>query len=177
MAEIEPGIRRLCIVVAAPKPGLLTSACRTGEWDRLYVLADPRNGIETAVAPPGVDEVGLVRDLVRALRREVWVDPESPGQTFLVVHVGIVRIVGDGFGGAGVSRTRALARNAAVRAAADRGAREQGKATRFAVVISDGLFSDLRTEGVSGEGWQLVPPAAAWVRAFDSAASLEEEWT
>jgi len=177
MTEIEPGIRRLCVVLAARKAGLLASACHSGGWGRLLVQADPRGSIETGVAQPGVDEVALFTGLVADLQREILADPESAGQALLAVDVGIVRMAGDGFGGAGLARTRALARNGAIRAAALHRARERGAAGGFAVVISDGLFADLRAEGIPAEGWQRVWPAAAWLRSFDAASGPEKKQT
>jgi hypothetical protein len=178
----EPGVRRLCAAVAGCRPDLLAAACRSGGLGRMYVLSDPLLGLEVAVAPPGVDEVWLVRDLVRALRRALATEPWDPVPALLALHVGIVRVIGDGFGGAGLARIHALAGDRALRAAAARsgdggkdgdggGPRGCGASGRrvgapLAVAISDGLFADLRAEGLPGRAWRRVPAATAWIRPF-----------
>ncbi|MFC1419143.1 hypothetical protein [Streptacidiphilus cavernicola] len=165
--EPEPGVRRLCVALAADAPGLLATARRSGRLDRLYVSTDGRGGIEVGVAPPGVDELGLMRDLVGVLRREVSRrrhDLSRP--VLLVLHVGIIRAVDGGLGGAGTGRSRELARDREIRAAAD-GAGGPGGLT---LIVSEALYADLRAEGLSGLGWQLIASAGAWIRSFGPAS-------
>jgi hypothetical protein len=191
VVDLEPGVRRLCIGVAAGKPGLLLSAFRFGEFDRVYTRVDPGSDTEMGVAPPGVDEMRLVRDLVQVLRREMSADPGPARPALVVLHVGIIRIVGDGFGGAGLIRIQSLIRDPAVRAAVIDAAGTQGSAgqgrgaqgsagqrrgARLSLVISDGLFADLCAEGVSRQGWQRVSRAGAWLRSLPPAPGPAEEW-
>ena len=192
MEQPEPGVRRLCVAVAAGTPGLLLAVRRSGRLDRLYVSTDPHSRVEVGVAPPGVDELGLLRDLVLYLRRELdKVRPAPPGRVpsrrvppagrtlsppvrtlsrpvLLVLHVGIVRAVDGGLGGAGADRSRALAGDREIQTVADRDARDRGNGAGLAVVVSDGLFADLRAEGLPAMGWKPVSTAAAWIRSFNN---------
>lgn len=162
VSEDESGVRRLCIAVAAGRPGLFASACRSRRFDRLYVWADPRDALEVGVAPPGVGEVDLVNDLIELLYTAVSTDRELAGPVLLALHVGITRVVDEGFEGAGMIRAKALLEHRAVRdmAGADAG---------LAVVVSDGLYTDLRAEGLAEHGWCSVASAAAWLRSFAAA--------
>jgi hypothetical protein len=146
-----PRVRRLCVVVAGAEPGLLAAVCRTGFPDRLLVTA-ARSGVELAVAPPGVDEPGLVRDLVATLRERA-ADLGPDGTVLLGLHVGIIRVVADRFDGAGIDAVLEMAADAVRAAAADRG-------PGLVVVMADGLYADLRAEGLVRERWRLVPGRA-----------------
>ena len=223
MADVGPGLRRLCAVVATETPGLLAAACGSSEFHRLFIAGAAHDRFEVGVAPPGVDEMGLVRDLVANIYREVEEDGALSKPVMLVLHVGIVRVEGDGFGGSGVNRAKALLRSRAVRAAGglgkvrraaagpeavllgsgaagpvsagaaaaartvggpvgrglrtgDAGADDPSSDTRLAVVMSDGLFTDLRSEGLSPYGWWPVSGTAAWLRSFGSAQDSVFEW-
>jgi hypothetical protein len=35
---------------------------------------------------------------------------------------------------------------------------------RLAVIMSEGLYDDLHTEGLAAQEWRRVPAAGAWVR-------------
>ncbi|MEZ0094080.1 hypothetical protein [Streptacidiphilus sp. EB129] len=161
MIERHAGVRRLCLAVSSGASDLLASACRMGGFDRLQLLGEPGRGIEVAVAPPGVDEIALIRDLLEELHGRIRARPSGPGGPVLMaVHVGIIRVVGDGFGGTGVARTRELVLAPAVTAMVCQAERE----ATVSVVVSDSLFADLRAEGLPGDGWRPVASAAGWLR-------------
>jgi hypothetical protein len=153
-----PRVRRLCVVVAGAEPGLLAAVCRTGFPDRLLVTA-ARSGVELAVAPPGVDEPGLVRDLVATLRERA-ADLGPDGTVLLGLHVGIIRVVADRFDGAGIDAVLEMAADAVRAAAADRAADGSERGPGLLVVMADGLYADLRAEGLVRERWRRVPGRA-----------------
>lgn len=154
-----PRVRRLCVVVAGAEPGLLAAVCRTGFPDRLLVTA-ARPGVELAVAPPGVDEPALVRDLVATLRERAA--DLGPDETVLLgLHVGIIRVVADRFDGAGIDAVLEMAADAVRAAAADRASDGAEQGPGLVVVMADGLYADLRAEGLVRERWRLVPGRAA----------------
>ena len=110
------GTRRLCVAVAGAEPGLLASAVQSAAFDRLYVAATSDG--EVAVAPPGMDEIHLIRDLIAFVYlRSLGMARRFPF-VLLALDVGIVRIVGDGFGGDGLRRVRSLVSHPAVAEAA-----------------------------------------------------------
>jgi hypothetical protein len=146
---------------------LLTSACRATDVDRLWVTVDQNDGTETAFAPPGIDEVAVVTRLIAVLHRLAVGKPGVPRPALMAFHVGITRIEGEGFGGEAPLRTQALLRDPAIRAAAV----DSGRA--LAVIMSDGLYADLRAEGLPGEDWQRMPAARAWLRCCGAGASPE----
>jgi hypothetical protein len=153
-----PGVRRLCAAMAGAEPGLLAAVCRTGFPDRLLVAA-ARSGAQLAVAPPGVDEPGLVRDLVATLRERAA--ELGPGRTLLLgLHVGIVRVVADRFDGAGIDTVLELAADAVRAAAADRPGDGAEPGPGLVVVLADGLYTELRAEGLVRERWRRVPERA-----------------
>ena len=169
--EAGPRTRRLCAAVSGAGPGLLASALSPGEFDRFY-LAGGSAG-EVAVAPAGIDEIHLVRDLVAAVRLRLAGSlregPEPAAPVFLALSVGMVRIVGDGFGGPGLRKAQALAGHPAVREAVLGGA---PPAAGLAVVVSDALYDDLRAEGLISarrSSWRPVPVAAAWLCRAETA--------
>jgi hypothetical protein len=175
VAEIEPGVRRLCVGIRADRPGFIASARDAIGANRLYVSADPDDGIEVAIAPPGVDEVGLVRHLVAELSRLVSIDSDLREPVIVAFYSGIVRVVDDGFGGAGVARVRGLVRDRAVGEAADEHGHARG-APVLTVVISDGFFADLSAEGMPSEGWQFFTSVSAWLQSFGSGTPAGMEW-
>jgi hypothetical protein len=153
----QPSVRRLCGAVAGDGPGLLAAVCRTRFPDLLCLTAAP-DGVELAVASPGVDEPGLVRDLVATLRERAA--GLGPGRTVLLaLHVGIVRVVADRFAGAGTAAALDMATRPEVRAAVAARPRDaaQDAGPRLAVVLAEGLYQDLRGEGLVYEDWQRVP--------------------
>jgi hypothetical protein len=67
------------------------------------------------------------------------------------------------FRGRGPERALALARHPADRrASADPPARA-GSWPALAVIVSAGLFEELRPEGLPGRDWESVPSADAWL--------------
>ncbi|MDT3398070.1 hypothetical protein RKE29_15710 [Streptomyces sp. B1866] len=94
-----------------------------------------------------------------------------PRPVLTALHVGLTRVTDDAFGGEAVARTRALLRHPAVQAAArvpapGGGPDGPGGGGALAVAFSDGLFHDLRAEGLPGRDWRRVPEAAAWLGLF-----------
>ncbi|ACU76044.1 hypothetical protein Caci_7215 [Catenulispora acidiphila DSM 44928] len=181
----DTGSRRLCAALASDRPGLLAEACAGGGFARLF-LAVLDDGTQAAIAPAGVDEVRLVRDLVEAVTARL---PESDGPdsgsppTLLALNVGIMRVLDDGFAGAGLDRARALANDAAVTAAvsaavtsavADHDGADGRKRHGFAVVLSEGLYTDLRDEGYAIEDWHPVRPPGARFRCFGAGTDHED---
>jgi hypothetical protein len=163
VGEPQPGVRRLCVAAATVPAGLLASACRSADVGRLCVTVNSRDGTEMAFAPPGVHEVAVVTRLIAALLRLVTRKPAAPRPTLLAFHVGITKIEGEGFGGEAALRTRALLLNPAIRAAAAVGRRQ------LAVIMSDGLYADLRAEGLPSQDWLHIPAASAWMRWCEGA--------
>ncbi len=165
LAEREPAVRRLCIATAAGTSGLLADIQRSGGFYRLYLMSDPADGVELAFASPGLDEMGLVTDLIVAIRGKVMLAAGLWRPVLAGFHVGITKVIGDGLGGAGADRTRALIQDPAIKTASDRA----GSPAPLAVAVTSGLFEDLRTEGLPDHGWQAIPAAGAWLKLFDSA--------
>jgi hypothetical protein len=164
LAEHEPAVRRLCIATAAGPPGLLAGIQQSEGLYRLYLMSDPDEGVELAFAAPGLDEMGLITDLIAAIYRTVtMVGGHRP--VLAGFHVGITKVVGDGLGGAGADRARALIQDPAIKTASERTA----VPAPLAVVVTSGLFEDLCAEGLPDHGWQSVPDAGAWLKLFDSA--------
>ncbi len=173
MGKPQPGVRRLCIAAVTGPTGLLTQACRSSDMGRLCVTTDARNGTEMAFAPPGIDEVAVVTDLITGLRRLTTTEPGVPCPAVMAFHVGITRIEGDELGGAAALRTRALLLDPAIRALATVG-------WRLTVVMSAGLYADLRAEGIPRQGWRPVPVAGAWIRRYEISQvpePMERTWT
>jgi len=156
MSGSQPGVRRLCVAAVTCPPGLLTAACRLRSASGLYVGAEASDGVEMGFAPPGIHEAAMVRWLIWA------VEDLGPGRLAnvpakMAFHVGITKIQGEGIGGAAPLRARALLRDPVIhRAVAD--------AKGLAVIMSAGLYEDLRTEGLAVREWRAVPAAGAWVR-------------
>ena len=169
----DTGTRRLCMALASERPGLLAEACQGGRFGRLFlaVLAD---GTQVAIAPSGIEEVRLVRDLVDAVTVLVPAAPDPGGPptrpmsltspmspTLLALNVGIMRVLDDGFTGAGLERARSLANDAAVRTAVGEHVGAGGeKRGGLAVVLSAGLYADLYDEGYALEDWHPVRASA-----------------
>jgi hypothetical protein len=165
LVEHEPAVRRLCIAMAAGTSSLLAGIQRSGGFYRLYLMSDPADGVELALASPGLDEMGLVTDLIVAIRGKVKLATGLRRPVLAGFHVGITKVIGDGLGGAGADRTRALVRDPAIITASERA----GSPAPLAVAVTSGLFEDLRTEGLPDHGWQSIPAAGAWLKLFDSA--------
>ncbi|WP_194926889.1 hypothetical protein, partial [Catenulispora pinisilvae] len=87
----------------------------------------------------------------------------------LAFNVGIVRVTGNGFGGAGLARTWALTGHPAVRRRLDRlatdrpGADRPAGAAPLAVVVATPLYADLCDEGLDRRGWREIRAAGAWM--------------
>ncbi|MGA2825595.1 MAG: hypothetical protein ABSF03_05700 [Streptosporangiaceae bacterium] len=165
LAEHEPAVRRLCIATAAETPGLLADIQQCGAFYSLYLMSDPADGVELAFASPGLDEMGLVTDLITAIRRKVMMATGLRRPVLAGFHVGITKVIGDGLGGAGADRTRALIQDPAIKKASERA----GAPALLTVAITSGLFEDLRTEGMPDHRWQSIPAAGAWLKLYDSA--------
>lgn len=167
----DTGTRRLCAALSSDRPGLLAEACREAGFARLF-LAVLTDGTQVAIAPSGIEEVRLVHDLVDALTALVPDTPEPggppTGPALLALNVGIMRVLDDGFTGAGLERARSLANDAAVRAAVGEHLGADGeKRGGFAVVLSAGFYTDLYDEGYELEDWHPVQSCAAWFRWRD----------
>jgi hypothetical protein len=157
VGEAQPGVRRLCVAAVTWSTGLLAAACQLADADRPCLSLDAPDDTEMAFAPPGIHEVAVVTQLTAAMEALLSTQRGAPGPAMLAFHVGITRIEGDGFGGAAPSRARSLLRHPDVRAAA-------AGCGRLAVIMSDGLYSDLQGEGLAAREWRPVPGAGAWVR-------------
>lgn len=155
---VEPGVRRMCMAVAG-RPGLLASACRSGGFDRIYVFPAPGGGAESAVAPPGIDEVAFAADLVEALRAGVAAGA-GPDPGFLALDVGIVHVHEDGFAGSAIDRVLGIVRGDVLRELAR--AEQRG----LLAAITEPLFSDLLGEGWPTDGWRFQPPVGIWCKRF-----------
>jgi hypothetical protein len=164
LAEHEPAVRRLCIATAAGAPGLLTQIQRSGGFYRLYLAADPVEGVELAFAAPGLDEMSLVTDLISAMHQKAVVTTDLKRPVLAGFHVGITKVVGEGLGGSGADRTLALIRDPAIVTAATCASTPP----LLAVAVTAGLFEDLHTEGLPSDGWLKIPAADAWLRLFES---------
>jgi hypothetical protein len=164
LTEHEPAVRRLCVATAAGAPGLLAGIQRSESFYRLYLMSDPAGDVELAFASPGLDEMSLVTDLIVAMYRKVMVATGLRQPVMAGFHVGITKVIGDGLGGAGADRTRALIQDPAIKSASER----TGSPALLAVAVTSGLFEDLRAEGLPDHGWQWIPAAGAWLKLFDS---------
>lgn len=169
------GTRRLCVAVAGAEPGLLASAVHSAAFDRLYVAAASDG--EVAIAPPGMDEIHLIRDLIAVVYLHSLGTGRRAPCILLALDVGIVRIVGDGFGGAGLHRVRSLVTHPAVAEAASGFAgfapRRHHGDPGLTVVVPAGLHDELLAEGWTGT-WHHVPAADAWLWPADQAMAGPE---
>jgi hypothetical protein len=162
--EREPAVRRLCVATAAGTLGFLPSIQRSEGFYRLYLMSDPETGTELAFASPGLDEIFLVTGLIAAMHREVLAAAMLPQPVLAGFHVGNTKVVGEGFGGAGADRARALIADPVIRMASA----DASPAALLAVAITGSLFEELRAEGLPDHGWKPVPEAGAWLKLFDS---------
>jgi hypothetical protein len=165
LTEHEPAVRRLCVATAAGAPGLLAGIQRSEGFYRLYLMSDPAGNVELAFASPGLDEMSMVTDLIVAMHKKVMVATGLSRPVLAGFHVGITKVIGDGLGGAGADRTRALIQDPAIKTASER----TGAQALLAVAVTSGLFEDLCAEGLPDHGWQSIPSAGAWLKLFDSA--------
>lgn len=163
LAEHEPAVRRLCIATAAGIPGLLAGIQQSEGFYRLYLMSDPAEGIELAFAAPGMDEMLLVSDLIAAMHREAEISAGLRRPVLAGFHVGITKVIGDGIGGAGADRARALMQDPAIKMASERA----GPPALLAVAVTSGLFEELCAEGLPDHDWRSVPAAGAWLKLFD----------
>lgn len=175
--DSDTGSRRLCAALLADRPGLLAEACRAGRFSRLF-LAALDDGIQAAIAPAGVDELRLVGDLVAAVAARLPVGPDPRRlPALLALNVGIIRVLDDGFAGAGLDRARNLASDSAVRAAVADYVKVEGLDPGLAVVLSGGLYTDLCDEGYAVEEWRPVQVLDAWFRWFGARSAPPPERT
>jgi hypothetical protein len=166
LAEHGPAVRRLCIATAAGIPGLLAGIQQSERFYRLHLNSDPVENVELAFAAPGLDELSLVTDLISAIHRAVMMATDLRRPVVAGFHVGIIKVIGDGLGGAGADRIRALIQDPAIRTASER----IGTPALLIVAITSGLFDDLCSEGLPPHGWQSVRSAGAWLKLFDSSS-------
>jgi hypothetical protein len=165
-AQFEPGpaVSRLCIATLdAGRPGPLTVIQRSGDFQRLYLTRDSASGTELAVAAPGLDEPCLITDLITAIHRHVTQAPGRQQPALVAFHVGVTRLIDGDFRGRGPERVLALVRHPAVRRASPRTPARAGSLPALAVIVSAGLFEELRPEGLPGRDWEPVPSADAWL--------------
>jgi hypothetical protein len=162
MLEPESGVRRLCMAVADAPAGLLPAACRADEFASLSIVEPALGGPALAVARPGANEAELLRLLVGTLLRELAEAATAKSAVLAALHVGIVRLSRTGFGGPAVARVLALACDPAMQVAAD------ASGAPLAVALTDGLYSDLRMEGLPRQGWRPTVSAGAWLRPFNA---------
>jgi hypothetical protein len=157
MTESQPGVRRLCVAALTCPPGLLSAACRLRDGSELYLSAQMADGVEMGFAPPGIHEAAVVRWLTWAVEALCPARPGADAPAKMAFHVGITKVLGEGFGGAAPLRVRALLRDPAIH-------RAVAGCQRLAVIMSQGLYDDLHTEGLAAQEWRRVPAAGAWVR-------------
>lgn len=172
--DSDTGSRRLCVALISDRPGLLAEACHAGQFGRLF-LAVLDDGTQAAIAPAGVDDLRLVGDLVDAVTERLpdAPDPHRP-PALLALNVGIMRVLDDGFAGAGLDRARSLACNSAVRTAVGNHIGAGSPGAGLAVVLSGGLYTDLCDEGYAVEAWQPVRLVDAWFRCFGARSNRED---
>jgi hypothetical protein len=165
LSIVSPGVRRLCVCVCAPHPGLLDRACKAAGCRGLYTERFPEEGIDLGFASPGVDEAVLVPELITALSATAaeasacCAMPCAPA--LAVFHVGITRVEGDDLRGAAVIRIRELLRE--LTRAASSGTVPEGV---LVVGITAGLFDDIGAECDFNEGWTPLAAPPAWCRAY-----------
>lgn len=157
MSEPQPGVRRLCVAALTCPPGLLTTVCRFRGASELYLSAQMLDGVEMGFAPPGIHEAAVVRWLTWAVEDLCPARRAADVPAKMAFHVGITKVQGEGFGGAAPLRVRALLRDPAIH-------RAVAGCQRLAVIMSEGLYDDLHTEGLAAQEWRRVPAAGAWVR-------------
>jgi len=134
------------------------------------VTKDLLDGTELAVAPPGIDEVSLIADLIAALRDRATIAAGPRPPVLAGFHVGMVRLSRSVLTGNGITRLHAVLRHPAIVERAAAGAETPGREPRLAMVVTSGLFEDLCAEGLPHDGWQHVAAAGAWLRLFAGAA-------
>ena len=159
MDDIPPGIRRLCVAVAAetyanhgtteqePVRNLafaaLLDACSVAGLERVLVNAQRTEDTEVAVLPAGIDEprviASLAASLAEALRRmNAGQGDGKRVRLRMAVHEGITVLTPDGFTGQAVRRVCSLVHSAPLHAAlaADLDA-------NLVVMLSDQVFDDV----------------------------------
>jgi hypothetical protein len=165
LTPATPGVRRLCVCVSAPYPGLFDRACEAAGCRGLYSERFPAEGIDLGFASPGVDEVILITDLIKGLftaaieARMDFMPSHAP--VLAAFHVGITRVEGDDLRGTAVIRIREILREMARTAEA-----RTVPADGVLIAISDGLFDDIGAECDMGEDWIRLALARAWCRTY-----------
>jgi hypothetical protein len=130
MDGAPPGIRRMCIAVAAAAAAgsdaagahralargsaALGNACRSAGLDRVLVTAEHGQDTEVALLPAGIDEPRAVAALVRSLAEELRRANGRRGaarrvRLRIAVHEGVTILTARGFAGRAVDRARQLA--------------------------------------------------------------------
>lgn len=166
MSLSSPGVRRLCIGVGAPYPGLLANAAKSLGSGWLYLDAIHLEGVELGFASPGVDEAALVTCMIAALRTSAAAVASAARSrpVFAVFHVGITRVEGDDLRGAAVLRVRQLLHRLALFVAPP----DASKALLVAG-LSESLFDDLSPECGFSADWRHATQAGARFRIFETA--------
>ena len=159
MDDIPPGIRRLCVAVAADGAGdagvmgqqaarervsaALLDACGSAGLDRVLVSAQHTDDTEVVLLPVGIDEPRVIAALATALAEVLRRMNTGQGggtrvRLRMAVHEGITILTPDGFTGQAVVRVTRLAVAQPLRAAlaADPDA-------DLMVMLSDQVFEDL----------------------------------
>jgi hypothetical protein len=163
--EVSPGVRRLCVCVRGPEPGLLDIACQIGRLNPIYTEYVSAEGLDLGFATPGVNEAALVTDVIAALhaataqRGAAAVAVREPA--VVAFHVGITRVEGDNLRGAAVARVSDVLHAVATATAMGGHALAAG--------VSAGLFDDIRAECGFGGAWTLLTPAGVWFRVYQAA--------
>ena len=164
MDDIPPGIRRLCVAVAADGiadggpaerqagrervSAALLDACGSAGLERVLVSAQHTDDTEVALLPVGIDEPRVIASLTAAMAQALhrMNNGESTRVRLrMAVHEGITILTPDGFTGQAVARVSRLAGAQSLRAAlaADPDA-------DLMVMLSDQVFEDVTQFGHDG---------------------------
>lgn len=160
MARSSPGVRRMCVGVLSPYPGLFEHACQAG-GGTLYTERLAAETLDLGFAAPGADEAVLVQDLIRALQRAAAKaavnHPEIGGLVLAAFHVGITQVEGDQLRGRAVTRIVEL-----IRELAPNPTSMMQPVGTLIVGITTVLFNDVRSECEFHEDWAKMPASDAW---------------
>lgn len=160
MVRLSPGVRRLCVSVSSPQPGVLDRACQAWGGGGLYTEYWAEESMDLGFASPGADEAELVPGLIAALHSAA-VQAALSVPTLVAFHVGITRVEGDDMRGSAVTRIRQLLGDLAPTTAA--GVVPLGM---LVVGITTGLFEEIGADCGFGAGWVHLATARAWCRAY-----------
>ncbi len=163
MDDIPPGIRRLCLAVAADgiadrQPAgqqalrervsaALLDACGSAGLDRVLVWAQHTDDTEVALLPVGVNEPRVIASLIAALaealhRINTGQDEGTRVRLRMAVHEGITILTSEGFTGQAVAKVSRLAGAQSLRAAL-----AADPVADLVVMLSDQVFEDVTQFG------------------------------